>query len=213
VLIKSCAYQNAGRSWYTVSRAAVPHPLSSLSTRQTVSKNVSVSRRGAPYSLPTHPASGGSPRDDRLIVRTAAQRPLRAGRLRSASRIFTRPNRSPAESTQIPGLLLCLGGRGDRATRPGRGQAGPDPGASSGARQRPAAVPRVKPPGADGPRQSARGSRPSGAQPGAHGSSTRSCTPYGPLPASTPTPRPNSTPSARCNGQMPRSAKNFLHLY
>ena len=44
------------------------------------------------------------------------------------------------------GLHAGGDGRGHRGTRPGRGRAGPDPGASSGARQRPAAVPRVSRP-------------------------------------------------------------------
>jgi len=109
------------------------------------------------------------------------------------------------------GLHAGGDGRGDRATRPGHGRAGPDPGASSGARQRPAAVPRIAARRGRPAEVSAR-SRPSGAQPQPHGSSTRSCIPRGPLPASTPTPRPNSTPSARCNGQKPRSAKNSAPL-
>jgi len=48
-------------------------------------------------------------------------------------------------------------GRGDRATRPSRRRAGPDPGASSGARQRPAAVPWVSRPTRTARGRSARG--------------------------------------------------------
>ena len=55
------------------------------------------------------------------------------------------------------GLHAGGDGRGDRATRPGRGRAGPDPGASSGARQRPAAVPRVSRPARTARGRSARG--------------------------------------------------------
>ena len=55
------------------------------------------------------------------------------------------------------GLRAGGDGRGDRATRPDRGRAGPDPGASSGARQRPAAVPRVSRPARTARGRSARG--------------------------------------------------------
>ena len=44
------------------------------------------------------------------------------------------------------GLHAGGDGRSDLGTRPGRGRAGASPGASSGARQRPAAVPRVSGP-------------------------------------------------------------------
>ena len=106
------------------------------------------------------------------------------------------------------GLRAGGDGRGDRATRPGRGRAGPGPAASSGARQRPAAVPRVS-----RPAQTARAG--GGSASGLARQElklelmVRRCVPAHLWPCQrAPTPGPNSTPSARCNGQKRRSVKN-----
>jgi hypothetical protein len=79
--------------------------------------------------------------------------------------------------------------RSDRATRPSHGRADPDTGPSSGPQQRPAAVPRVSLPARETRGRSRHELIFPRRVPGHR---------MDPLPANTPTPGPNSTPSARC---------------